>query len=299
MKNEPVSVNLSPELLTDQNLYNLCKTYGERALVWRQKFAGLLPEVFKRKLYEKKGFYSIFEFAKKLSGMSERQVRLVLNLEKRFEKIPILKSLLTNGEVSVNKLARVVSIADLDNQEVLAKNLKMLSQGAIETLVRDQKVSNSENQNGLFQANFDTKSLRAQTFTLQLAFEVEEKLLELQRKGIDINNLLLEFLQKREQDIEDRKQEIANAIIEKEKQKLPTRYIPRSVKVILQQEHGEKCSIENCQKKAETIHHTRRFSISASHNPYYLAPLCKGHHELAHATDAIYHQIRGRHRSAD
>lgn len=97
--------------LADENLYNLCKVYGGKALMWRQRFIGLLPEVFKRRLYEKKGFGSIFEFAKKLAGLSEEQVRRVLNLEKKFEKLPELKSLLVNGEVSVNKLARVASIA--------------------------------------------------------------------------------------------------------------------------------------------------------------------------------------------
>ncbi|MBI5753601.1 hypothetical protein HZA40_00465, partial [Candidatus Peregrinibacteria bacterium] len=70
--------------LTDQNLYQLCKNYGQQALHWRQKFIGLLPEVNRRKLYEKKGFGSIFEFAKKLAGLSEEQVKLTLNLEKRF-----------------------------------------------------------------------------------------------------------------------------------------------------------------------------------------------------------------------
>ena len=58
--------------LNDQKLYQLCKFYGEQAKKWRYKFMGLLPEVHKRKLYEKKGFYSIFEFAKKNGGIKRR-----------------------------------------------------------------------------------------------------------------------------------------------------------------------------------------------------------------------------------
>ena len=57
--------------ISDQQLYELCQKYGERARTWRQKFAGLLPEVYRRRLYEKKGFGSIFEFAAKLAGMSQ------------------------------------------------------------------------------------------------------------------------------------------------------------------------------------------------------------------------------------
>ena len=94
--------------MTDEKLYELAKLYGRNALVWRQKFMGLLPEVEKRKLYERKGFGSIFEFAYKLAGLSEQQVRTALNLEKRFEGLPMLRSLLVEGTVSVSKLVRVV-----------------------------------------------------------------------------------------------------------------------------------------------------------------------------------------------
>jgi hypothetical protein len=44
------------EFMSDENLYNLCILYGEKARMWRQKFIGLLPEVYKRRLFEKKGF---------------------------------------------------------------------------------------------------------------------------------------------------------------------------------------------------------------------------------------------------
>ena len=71
--------------MTDKELYKLCKKFGKRTLEARRKFAGLLPEVLKRHLYEKKGFSSIYEFAAKLAGMSHEQVNLVLRLERKFE----------------------------------------------------------------------------------------------------------------------------------------------------------------------------------------------------------------------
>jgi hypothetical protein len=60
--------------VSDEKLYALCKKYGENALYYRRKFIGLLPEVYKRKLYEKKKCGSIFEFAAKLCGVSEEHV---------------------------------------------------------------------------------------------------------------------------------------------------------------------------------------------------------------------------------
>lgn len=321
--------------LSDENLYQLCKNFGARVLEWRRKFAGLLPEVYRRRLYEKKGFESIFVFAKKLAGMSEEQVRLILNLEKRFEKLSVLKNLLVNGEVSVNKLARVASIADAENQSFLAENLTVLSQAAVETLVRDEKwmrqnemdlknkfvtgnlsligqkkSADFENQNGLFEPQSDDKSLRAQTCqfnakTLNLSAEVYNQLLKLQNKGFDINQLILEFLKRREEKIAQRKEDISRKVLQREEKRAEfekiDQYIlekpvflkarsqlPVIVKKILKEEYGTKCAVPNCQKQAEDTHHTLPYAIGRSHDPHFLVPLCKEHHELEHAVNAGY-----------
>ncbi|MDP2642900.1 MAG: hypothetical protein Q8P62_03605, partial [Candidatus Peregrinibacteria bacterium] len=119
-------------------------------------------------------------------------------------------------------------------------------------------------------------------------------LLELQEKGIDINELLKEFLQKREQEIAQKKEENSQKILEREEEKPVTRHIPASVKRILNSEHGTNCSMKNCQKPSVQIHHTQRFSAVPSHDPRYLAPLCKAHHELMHCKDLDYIEIRKR-----
>jgi len=260
--------------MTDKELYALCKKYGKNALHWRRKFIGLLPEVNRRMLYEKKGFHSIFEFAKKLCGLSEKQVRRVLNLEERFKDKPKLHKALISGEISTNKLARVASVATPDNEEFWAEKMRQLSQGAIETLVRDEK------QNGLFKSQKEEKSVRAHKLqALHLESDVEEELLKLQRKGIDINQVLREFLEQRKLEIAQEKKALSAS---------PTksRYIPVKIRRHLEKEYGTKCSIEHCAKPTTVIHHTQRFALSASHNPKYLAPLCREHHTIAHAIDA-------------
>lgn len=311
--------------LTDKQLYCLCEKYGRLARLWRQKFAGLLPEVYKRRLFEKKGYGSIFEFAAKLAGMSQDQVRMVLNLERRFEDKPILKNMLENGEVSVNKLARVASVVSQENEEFWAGQAKLLPSRALETLIKDEKfakqldVDNAPaglnnfsappgaSQNGLPKPRNDPKSLHVQTantnsslpvIELQLSFEVQQKLIKLQRKGIDINSLLLEFLEKRELEIAQEKERLAedseaaarNRILTQNKK--PSRHIPQSIKNLLKQEFGEKCAVPTCMKSSETIHHTRRFALSGNHNPYFLAPLCEEHHAIAHSIDMNIHNHR-------
>lgn len=262
--------------ISDQKLYNLCKKYGEQARRWRQKFMGLLPEVNKRKLYKRRGFSSIFEFAAKLGGLSQEQVRRVLNLEKRFKDKPALREMLINGEVSINKLARIVSIATRENQETLAEQVRVLSKSALETLVRDENGSKKSGQGS----------------DLQLSHEVKQKLLELQGKGIDINMLLMEFLQKRELEIALEKdyigKEQSNEVVDSK----PSRYISVKIKKLIKKEHGTKCSIQTCRNPSQVIHHTQRFALNQSHDPHFLAPLCKDHHLIAHSIDVKFQRRR-------
>ncbi len=291
--------NLSTPLsnISDENLFILCKEYGEKARMWRQKFIGLLPEVNRRRLYEKKGFESIFMFAKILAGLSEEQVRLALNLEKRLDDKPVLQKMLVTGEVSINKLARVVSIATIENEEELAVKIKLLSQKALETLVRDEKLAQQEttttatlpkNQNSSQEQLFDDKSLRAQTkINFTLDEDIIQDLNELHEKGININNLLRTMLQQRHEQIVQAKEEISTTA-----KPTTSRYIPAKVKKVLKEEYGDKCSIQNCHKKAREKHHAQRFSLSQIHDSKYIAPLCKEHHQIAHSADFSYHQIR-------
>ncbi len=125
------------ENISDSELWSRAVQYGEAARKWRQKFLGLLPEVARRELWRVHGFESVFVFAFKVGGVSEKQVRMVLGLEERFLETPRLHNLLIEGVVSVNKLARVASVATVENQDVLADQVQLLSQSAVETLVRD------------------------------------------------------------------------------------------------------------------------------------------------------------------
>ncbi len=278
---------------TDQKLYLLCKFYGEQAKKWRYKFTGLLPEVYKRKLYEKKGFHSIFEFAKKLAGLSEEQVRRVLNLEKKFKKTPLLKNLLIKGEVSVNKLARVASIATKENEKILVEQVKILPQSALEILVRDERNAikndaSTQDGNDLQTTFFEEKSVRPHNREeLKFSEEVKQKLFELQQKGIDVNELILEILKKRELEIVQEKEQISTKLTQ-----ATSRYIPVRIKKNIQKEHGTKCSIKTCHKPSEQTHHTQRFALARRHDPHYLAPLCRNHHIIAHSIDLKFQHKR-------
>jgi hypothetical protein len=251
--------------MTDQELYEKARLYGQNALLWRQKFAGLLPEVNRRRLYEHHGFGSIFEFAYKLAGLSEQQVKNALNLEASFSDKPMLKALLENGQVSVNKLVRVHSVVTAENEEFWASQSQVLSKTALETLVRDERAASKP------------KLLPGRECSLQISDSVQTRLKELQSKGIDLDTLLTEFLDQREGKIAEEKEAISEDL-----SRARSRYVPVRIQRIIRKEHGSRCSIQTCHRPAEQLHHTQTFGLSHRHDPHYLAPLCKAHHQIAH-----------------
>ncbi len=297
--------------ISDSDLLNLCLKFGARALKWRRRFIGLLPEVDRRKLYEKKGFDSIFEFAFKLAGLSQEQVRRAINLEQRFSSMPTLKNILIEGAVSVNKLTRIASIATPENEEELAEIVKVLPRGALETMVRDYKISaenpsRNETSGGQGKPLFGGKSVHVHTQfkislpNFQLSDEVIEKFNHLQLQGHDINQIILQMLEKRQKEIEARKEELAKEAIArmeakratlKPGEKLKTSgYISVKVQAVLDEEHGTKCSVPGCCKPAVENHHSQRLSLVRVHDPRYIAPMCREHHQIAHLIDQRYRE---------
>lgn len=255
--------------LSDLELYEICREFGAAALEARRKFLGTLPEVSRRELWKMHGFGSVFHFAAVLAGVSEEQVRLVLRTEKRVVDLPKLHQALVTGKISVNKIAKVVSIATPENQAELAALTANLSTRAVETLVRDAK----EN----VHVNVNSQQLFTES-NLDLKPETEARLRELQQKGLDLDALINEFLDQREVEIAEQKAELADIPAK-------SRYIPVRVKRLIAAEHGSKCAAPGCRREAKDFHHTARYSLTKNHDPHFLAPLCKAHHEIAHSVD--------------
>ncbi|MFA5854700.1 MAG: HNH endonuclease signature motif containing protein [Candidatus Gracilibacteria bacterium] len=276
--------------ITDENLFVLCREYGKNALLWRRKFIGLLPEVSRRRLYERKGFLSIYEFAAKLAGVSERQVDTALNLDRKLQKTPKLKRLFNDGTVSINKLERVVSIVTPENEEAISEMSIMLSQNALEVYAKDVKKAKAQKvaaEAALPNSLFDSNLMRAQKkLDFIISDEVTDKLNLLHAQGKDISALLLNFLNQKNEKIEKKEQELSESA--REETHLPSRnYYKKVVRDFLDEKYGKKCAVSGCTKPAEEIHHKIRFGLQANNDPAYLVPLCKEHHQIAHAIDLI------------
>lgn len=321
-----------------ESLHRKFRFFGAKHLEYRRKCVGLLPQIFKDRIYEKKGFDSIFEYAAILAGLSHKQVRRTLGLHKNFSDKPALQNLLEKGEISINKLAKkIASIATTENQVELAKNVKILSCRALEALTRDIKAADansnedtnsdcsengatgtgqsSQNQKGsqmsLIGSNFvhvnNSREQSGRTPTqeennisappikmidLKLSTKNLENLLELQNKGIDIDEIIETALANRKTKIEQSKTATAKQLSETET--TPSRHIPAATKRLLTAEQGTKCSAPGCQKPAQVIHHHLPFAIAKTHDPRNLQKLCKAHHELTHSINVKFYAMKKR-----
>ena len=284
--------------LSDKKLFLICKKCGAAALKARRKFAGLLPEVYAREIAErekgrswlkKRGFSCIYEFAAKLAGMSRDQIDLVLRLEKRFEDKPVLRGALVSGEVSANKLARVVSIATAENQQDILGKVEALSSRALEVFVKDFKNQNGLDEPKMGDANLHVRVLKSNLdLDLELDEDVKNELIEMKKKGIDVNQILREFLRGRKEKLEQEKSEVVEKQMRERHDRaiigMPAnRYISVEVRRVVTLEFGNKCSMPGCSKPAENLHHEKGFAKDQCHDPRFLKPMCRGHHEIAHA----------------
>ena len=329
--------------LSDCDLLTLYEKYGTQAKFWYRKFLGLLPEINRRRIYEKRKCSSICEFAGKFGGVTKEQTERVICIERTLLEngMEQLREMLTAGEISMHKLTRVMSVVNKENEKILVHAVKNLPQDSLETYVRDLKnhvrnetgenvrshtfapdkpqgqanliFENSEyeegnEKNGNLSAAKNDENVRQeevqndtpnikQLFDLGLHSEVVQRLNGLKAKGFDINAMLTGLLDGREETIAQEKQEVAQEQEQKERGKSEkgeeiSRHIPRKVEKILQKEFGKKCAVRGCGKNAEHIHHTARFELTHSHNPYFMAPFCKRHHDIAHLMDERFLEMK-------
>jgi len=125
--------------LDDQELYRKCKYYGASARMWMRKFVGLLPEVYNRSLYKRKGYASIHEFGAKLAGMNFRMVDKILNLAQKIDDKPHLKAQFEHGMQGWSKIEAVAYIATPETDAFWAKKVEDMPKQALQLYVQEKR----------------------------------------------------------------------------------------------------------------------------------------------------------------
>ena len=171
----PYSMNLKD--LSDKDLYQLCKEYGLNARVWRRRFAGLLPEVLERRLYKKRGYTSIYEFASKLASMSKESVDKVLCISRKLVNKPLLKEQLVSGDQGWSKLEKVAFISTPETDKFWAEKVSSMTQDSLEAYVQEVRRHNPNGEiNRLsFTLKSDFQPEKSSTLTFHLKPELEKK----------------------------------------------------------------------------------------------------------------------------
>ncbi len=273
--------------LGDAELYSLCRKYGESVRVWKRKFEALLPEVVSRRLYRRKGFHSVYEFAAKLCGMSRDNVDRVLAVYRRLEDKPLLKEQVV--EQGWSKMRVVAGVANSANEGEWVEKVKSLPKSSLETYVREYKEQcESENVKSVPGDEVEpVKVLRFKNLTFKIDSDVEFRLRKMKQKmekerrePVTFNELFKAMLDGK---VVEEACFVEEVCEDEVSVKSESRYVPVAIKRQIKGRYGGKCSFPDCNKPADVLHHTERFALSKRHASDSLKPLCKQHHDIAHA----------------
>lgn len=286
-----------PQDLSDGELYKLCQEYGGNARMFLRKFAGLLPEVYRRHLYKKRSCASIHEFAAKLAGMSHEATDKILRLAERLKDKPKLLEQLESGSQPWSKIEAVSFIAEKETDGLFAEKVATLPRPALQEYVkiyRSQSAACGEREHTM-EIPQDTEKWNRISFHADPETEKQLRLLKQQfekqnKKSMGWNEVMNNMIKlcKENEKSKNIKTVTTNVCPSCEEQKEnareqngeTTRYIPAEARKIIQQRSGGICEYPNCRTPGQILHHTRRYALRKNHDPQYIRNLCKKHEAL-------------------
>ncbi len=277
--------------MTDKELYKLCQEYGRKARKWKNKFVALLPEVYRRRLYKKRGYCSIYEFAAKMAGVSHNVVDEVIRFDEKFKEMPKLKALIS--EVGLSKLRVVENVAKKETDSFWANKAKTMTRNALSTYIKDIRPGTEQDQNANFSL-FDEQNMESEEQDLKTQ---NRYMSNRERFGMDLDPKTIIKLRLIKQKFEKEKgealgwDEVIRMVADKLLSEAPIREYKqrlnksRNASAKQKREMPKICEVPGCNKPAEEIHHTKPWAIFKKHDD--LKALCKGHHELEHQGDLL------------
>lgn len=290
------SVVVSPAELSDTDLYHLAQEYGTNARVWKRRFAGLLPEVMRRQLYKRKGYGSIYEFSFKLGGLSQAAVDKVLNLAVRLEDKPCLKKQLETGEQGWSKLEKVSYIAEPETDKEWAEKVEKMSTAAIEAYVQEKrKVAFTEIPKGLPLTHMSDPQntlnlVQWGSMTFPVAPETEKRLrllkYQLEKEShatLTFNEVLQALFQNKAPHQPEVTIQLCPECAARKAAQATSRPIPAATRRLIYARYQGFCAFPSCKKPATSLHHTKRYRLTPSHDPRTIVPVCPAHERLLHS----------------
>gem|GEM_PF-415919 len=109
--------------------------YGRNARAWSRKCMLLLPEIDKYRVWKRKGFTCIYEYAAKLAGLSREQVNESLRVLGKIEDKPALMEVARDKGVWAVRPVSV--IATKETEKFWAEKVRSMTVNELATYVRD------------------------------------------------------------------------------------------------------------------------------------------------------------------
>lgn len=244
-----------------ENLHEKFVEYGVNAKEWMRKCALLLPDIARKQIWKARGFSSIHEYAGRLAGMSHYQVNEALRVMRKVSKLPALREVV--AEKGINSVKPLLSIANEDNQQELAKMAREVSVRGLETYAREHK-------KGLHVKSEDLplSTVNQDAIWMEVELEVGEELRKIKGER-SWNELMKELLA-------TRMGEVPEVV------KTTKRTIPAKVRRYIVKRSCGICEFPGCKQVAVIFHHADRFAICGEHDVRRIFHLCKGHERLCH-----------------
>lgn len=233
---------------------------GARARESQRKCQLLLPMIARHRVWEKKRFGSIYEYAAKLAGMSHSAVDNALWVLRKIEDKPFLQKVA--AERGINRVKPVVTLATGENQEFWAEKAHSMSQHTLEVYAQETR-----------------KTLRAEKtqsdgvdVSVHLKLESARRL-ETLKKHADFASTFERALTWMENELASG----APAAVATR-----SRHIPAAVDRFVRERSGGLCAFPGCTRVGTSLHHTQRWGLEKVHDPERLHALCTAHERLAH-----------------
>jgi len=227
--------------------------YGRNAREWTRKCSLLLPDIAGRRIWKKRGFGSIYEYAAKLAGMSRHSVDSALWVLRKVEDLPELKRVVE--EKGVSRVRPIANLATAEDQGLWAEKARTMSKPALEAFAHEFRKSNRED------------------FCPRAKIELREDLVDRLRKLENLEEKLEKFLDFEEARMREEKPDSLET---------KSRHIPVAIKSFVVKKSGGCCAFPGCKRPYEILHHTQRWALEKVHDPDRLVPLCKAHEQLVH-----------------
>ncbi len=233
--------------IKERTIHEEFSRYGKNAREWMNKCVLMLPEIDKNRIWKKRGFGSIYEYAGKIAGMSRHKVDDSLRIIRKIEDKPALMKVAKMK--GINSVRPVATIASKETDSFWAKKAEEMSKHTLATFVRGRK----------------TESRPGTKILVELDKEIVDALEKIKGDG-DLNDAIKKLLGREKP-----------ATV-----KTNSRAVPAKIKRYIKERSGGLCEHPNCKKAGEHIHHTEPFAIKKEHNPDKLLHLCKAHHTIIH-----------------